>query len=325
MEPSRDVAFLAPLLLNQDRVNKILVALSLLLLVSIPKARAFPDFMDFFTKVRAEPLAIEDQGPRKTAVVYQAKKPIPGPKPMIVLLHGFSGDADRTNEYFGLSRLAAERNFVLLSPEGTRNSAGFAFWNATDFCCDNEKSGIDDTSYLLKLILTARERYDVDPSRIYLVGHSNGGLMSSRLACEAPSLFAAVVSLAGGTFETDSDCKIPAPLSHLQIHAVDDPTILFERAEKYAGGRESVERRILINGCSGPAESGGALDLVKPIPGSDTDVSLWKNCHQGTEVALWLIKPYVGRPGAPHKPAFQSDFAHRILDWLLAQKKSQNE
>ena len=306
-------------------MNKVSIALaSLLSLLPLATVQAFPDFLDLFSKVRSETLVIENAGPRKTAVVHLAKKPQPGKRAMIVLLHGFSGDADRTNEYFGLSRLAAERNFVLLSPEGTRNSSGYAFWNATDFCCDLEKSGVDDTSYLLRLIQTARERYDIDPSRIYLVGHSNGGFMSNRLACEAPSLFAAVVSLAGGTFKNEGDCRIPAPISHLQIHAVDDPTIVFEPTEKYASGRESVERRIAINGCVDPAESAGALDLVKPIPGADTVVSVWRNCLQGTEVALWFIKPYVGRPGAPHKPAFQGDFARHVLDWLLTKKKSQN-
>ena len=37
--------------------------------------------------------------------------------------------------------------------------------------------------------------YNIDPRRIHLIGHSNGGFMCHRMACEAPDMFASVVSL----------------------------------------------------------------------------------------------------------------------------------
>ena len=44
----------------------------------------------------------------------------------------------------------------------------------------------------------------VDPQRIYVVGHSNGGFMSYRLACTRADRIAAIVSLAGATFATSA-------------------------------------------------------------------------------------------------------------------------
>ena len=68
------------------------------------------------------------------------------------------------------------------------------FWNATEFRCNVEKSPVDDVADLLNLIAEIRKRHAVDPRRIYLVGHSNGGFMTNRLLCEAPGLFGAAAS-----------------------------------------------------------------------------------------------------------------------------------
>lgn len=66
----------------------------------------------------------------------------------------------------------------------------------------------------------------IDPRRIGLVGHSNGGFMALRMACEASDLVTAVVSLAGSTWKEDSSCA-PAtfPVNVLTLHGDNDDTI----------------------------------------------------------------------------------------------------
>ena len=54
-----------------------------------------------------------------------------------------------------------------------------------------------------------KAHYNVDPGRVCLIGHSNGGFMSHRFACDRADLVAAIVSLAG--VPTGSDlgrCKL---------------------------------------------------------------------------------------------------------------------
>ena len=65
---------------------------------------------------------------------------------------------------------------------------------------------------------------NVDPYRIYVAGHSNGGFMSYRLACTHADRIAAIVSLAGATFDTPADCSPTEPVAVLQIHGTADDT-----------------------------------------------------------------------------------------------------
>ena len=43
---------------------------------------------------------------------------------------------------------------------------------------------MDDAGYILNLIDEARLRFNVAADRVYLFGHSNGGFMAHKMACE---------------------------------------------------------------------------------------------------------------------------------------------
>ena len=95
--------------------------------------------------------------------------------PLVMLLHAYRTDADVVDHYFGLQPLADSIGFLYVHPDGSKDSAGDEFWNATEACCDIHGSGIDDSGYLQGLIRDIEAAYSVDPKRVYVVGHSNGG------------------------------------------------------------------------------------------------------------------------------------------------------
>ena len=66
--------------------------------------------------------------------------------PLLVLLHGYASNGADIEHYFGVPALVESRQLLVALPEGTKNSAGYRFWNATDACCDYELSGVDDVS-----------------------------------------------------------------------------------------------------------------------------------------------------------------------------------
>ena len=104
----------------------------------------------------------------------------------------------------------------MLYPDGTIDQIANQHWNATVECCDLFDAEVDDVGYLKSLIEEAHEIAAFD--QIFAVGHSNGGFMAYRLACEDVPRLRAIVSLAGGAHSNASDCRVPAPLSVLQIH-----------------------------------------------------------------------------------------------------------
>ncbi len=237
--------------------------------------------------------------------------------PLILLLHGYTSYADEVNFYLGLGAGVTEHGYILLTPEGTTDPKGDQFWNATPNCCDLHKTGVDDVSYLLALVEEAAKKYKVDRERIYLYGHSNGGFMGNRLLCETEGVFAGMVNVAGSTFKDPSQCRLKNPVSYLQVHALDDPTVAFDAVDWHPGGKRTAELRADAAGCEAP-ETGERKDIVFLVPFRDTTVTAWKKCSGGREVMLWAIDASKMPKHKPHAPGFWwPAFVNSTLDWVF--------
>ncbi len=129
--------------------------------------------------------------------------------PLLFVLHGAGVDGQTQAGYFQLFPLVDEKQFVMVYPDGTLNEGDRRLWNGAG-CCTSDDS-VDDVGYISDLIEQAKQTYNIDPKRVYLIGHSNGGFMSFRLACEASSLFTAIISFAGWTFADPADCEPGTP------------------------------------------------------------------------------------------------------------------
>ena len=149
------------------------------------------------------------------------------PMPLIFLLHGYSSSGNAIEAAWQLEPLAEELGFLYLHPDGTEDIFGFQFWNATDACCDLFGSGVDDSGYLRALIDEIRNQLNVNPNSIHFAGHSNGGFMSYRMACDHADVVASIASLAGATFLDPNDCVPTEPVHTLQIHGTNDDVILY--------------------------------------------------------------------------------------------------
>jgi polyhydroxybutyrate depolymerase len=266
-------------------------------------------------------------------VTVHLPSPDPGsPAPLILLLHGYDGSAADIEDYFRLGRVAAARGIVLATPEGTTDRDGRRFWNATDACCDAYDSGIDDAGYLTDLIAEIQTVASVDPKRIYLVGYSNGGFMSYRMACDHADIVAAIVSLAGATFARPDDCRPSEPVAVLQIHGTADDVIEFDGGDlsdavgtggpplTYPGARETTASWAGYDGCAGElVDAGDTVDVDALISGpsgpAETKIAKATGCEPGGHVELWTI------PDGGHGPSISSAFAETVVDFLLDHSK----
>ena len=242
-----------------------------------------------------------------------------GSYPLLVLLHGYSASGLLQGAYFGIPAMAREGRFIAVIPDGTPDSTGKQFWNATDACCDFGNTGVDDVAYIGGLIDEAIETYAVDPARVYLLGHSNGGFMSYRMACDASEKITAIASLAGATWGDPADCGDPAePVSVLQIHGTLDDTIVYEGGTLGAitlpSARESVDRFADRAGCAADYTPLAPLDFDAELPGEETvREERVDGCAAGTQFALWSIE------GGAHIPNLAEGAIDTVVDWLLAQ------
>jgi polyhydroxybutyrate depolymerase len=239
--------------------------------------------------------------------------------PMVVLLHGYQSSAAQHEDYFKLAAESERRGFLYVMPEGTTDRQGKKFWNATEACCDFFGTGVDDSAYLSRVIDTVKQSYSVDSRRVYLVGHSNGGFMAYRMACEHANQITAIVSLAGMATDDLGQCRPQRPVSVLHIHGTADPTIKYDGGinggHPYPSVETTAARWRQHDGCDdGAGTSAAPLDQVSDLPGPETTVTVYAvGCRGGSRVEVWSIKD------GDHMPAFTAGFAPAVLDFLLAQ------
>lgn len=228
---------------------------------------------------------------------YDPKKPAP----LVMVLHGYGANGTAQNLFFNLGSIADKEGFFVVAPEGTLDSAGKQFWNGTDNCCNFDPEKVDDVAYLTGLVDEIAKYYTIDPKRVFLVGHSNGGAMSFRLGCDASERFAAIVDLAGPFFMDASKCKPKSPVALMHLHGTKDETVPYppSTTKRFPnpGAVAAVTTWATNNGCNTtPDTSAPAVDLDLDQPGAETKISKYGGCREGADVELWTLE------GTPHIP-----------------------
>jgi polyhydroxybutyrate depolymerase len=152
-----------------------------------------------------------------------------------------------------LSAAAMERRFILILPDALGRN-----WKDGRPEVGN---GVDDVAFVGAMIASlAPSGLTYDPARVFATGHSNGGHMSFRLACEMSDVFAAVAPVAAnlGT-ALGAQCRPTRAISVLNIVGVADPI------SPYGGGEIKGNRGTITssdatlaywsraNRCRGPA------------------------------------------------------------------------
>lgn len=243
------------------------------------------------------------------------------PAPLVILLHGYGVSAYSQEAYMQFEPLSDERGFLYATPNGLIDPFGFRFWNGTDACCQFIGDA-DDSGYLRGLIDAIAERYTVDFKRIYFIGHSNGGFMSHRMACDHADTVAAVASLAGMTWLDPADCNPGEPVHVLQIHGTGDDLVLygggcFGGLGCYPSALATALQWAGHNGCSETGELElPALDLVTEVAGLDTlRTRFATGCRAGGSAELWTI--FSGF----HVPGLTDAFGPAVIDYLFAHPK----
>ncbi len=241
------------------------------------------------------------------------------PVPLLIGLHGYTSYSAELENYFGIVDQAEQRGFLYALPDGTEDRRGDQFWNATNACCDIYGSGVDDSAYLSQVIETVKGSYSVDADRIFLIGHSNGGYMSHRMACDHADQITAIASLAGIVWSDPARCTPSRPVSVLQIHGTADETVAYTGGSfggglSYPSAEETVAQWRDHNGCTDVADTTAPpLDLDLAVAGAETAVTKYADgCGEGSRVELWRID------GGRHVPALSDAFTPAVIDFFFS-------
>lgn len=236
------------------------------------------------------------------------------PVPLLINLHGYTGDSQSHSMYTFLQSAAETRGVAYIAPNGLKDSTGSGYWNASDACCNFGGSKVSDVDYINGLIQEISSKVSIDQSRIYLFGHSNGHFMSYKFVCSTDGVVTAIAGLAGAMSSDPQACN-KKPMNILHIHGTSDATISFEGGSilgnPYPSVKETVAQWASINSCTNPRQS--EFDLLKSMQGAETSQISYTCADKSLE--LWRIN------GGVHAPLLDEEFALRTLDWLLTHRK----
>jgi polyhydroxybutyrate depolymerase len=283
-----------------------------------------------------ETKATTDATPEPEEKVFGGDRPVPlfrapeghdpkVPLPLVMILHGYGAGGLVQSLYFRLEKLVNEKKFLLVAPDGTVNKSGSRFWNAVTVCCDFDSSGVDDVKYLTGLVDEIGTVHAIDKKRVYLLGHSNGGAMAYRLACDAAPKFAAVITLAPPFYDDMSKCNPTDAVAIRHMHGTADETVPYAggkpadatRLGAYPSARSTAEAWAKWNGCGAtPDESAPPIDFDRKVAGAETKVSTWNACRGNSIVELWTME------GSTHIPAdLAADLPDRLWSFFAAHPK----
>lgn len=213
------------------------------------------------------------------------------PRPLVFLFHGLGENASIMENLSKFRSVADTANFILVSPNGTVGTvfpAGFGqSWNNFDF------DAVDDVLFVSNLIDTLVGTYNIDTSRIYSAGYSNGGFMGYDLACRLSHRIAAIASVSGSIDITRfPTCDPGREVPVMEIHGTNDSTVPYDGGS-FAGidflSVDTIINYWIDNNQCNNSPVITELPDIDPSDGSSITEYMYMDCANETEVLLLKV------------------------------------
>jgi polyhydroxybutyrate depolymerase len=231
--------------------------------------------------------AVQIQGRQRTFLLFA---PRGGPRkerlPILIALHGGLGNGSRAAQQTGLAKYVESLGMLAIFPD-----AGGKQWNDGRETTNN---GLDDVAFLRAVITTAAQNWGGDPSRVFVVGASNGGMMAQRMACDAADVVTAVGAVVANMPEhLAASCRPSRPIPIVLISGTKDrlmpwdggvvtsSPILGGAGGKVLSALETFDLWSTFDGCRQPE--------VSQLAGIPVKRHSTTGCQSGTQVVLYEI------------------------------------
>jgi len=247
----------------------------------------------------------EHAGVSRTYVQYIPKQQ---PKKLVIAIHELGGNGRRFAYYTGLQNVVDDSTAIVF-PDAVKptHKGERPGWNAS-FCCGSGwVNKQDDVGYIVALAKSFGETYNISADNTYLIGFSNGSMLTLRTISEHPESFGGASISSGSMGANNNNLQPKAPVALLMMHGDKDTTV------PYGGGvgssdanftwlsfEQSRNRWTTVNKSSDPKPStslfGGAQDYagIKLLRTIETQNAghTWIDWRIAN---IWHRKPFMSR------------------------------
>ena len=177
--------------------------------------------------------------------------------PLVIALHGLGANEDSFFDSYSQlpPQLAEKHGFIMAAPLGYRVDGfyGSRVMGAADVAA--QRRGEYSEKDVLEVLRLMKSMYNIDESRIYLMGHSMGAIGTWALAAKYPQIWAALVPFSGTGSPTLAEAIKGIP--QFVVHGDADNTV------NVAGSRNMV---------AALKKAGADVTYVEVAGGSHTDM-----------------------------------------------------
>src|SRR4051794_37377447 len=146
---------------------------------------------------------------------------------VLIVLHGGTGNGSTMEAQTAFDDVGDTTGCIVVYPYGSAPVWMLLVdtWNAGT-CCGNAASiQINDIGFIRNIIAYMKLNYSIDSTKVYLVGHSNGGMMAYRYLFARPQDIAGALIAAGALVSDRSYCASPINMPIIHVHGDADPNV----------------------------------------------------------------------------------------------------
>ncbi len=198
--------------------------------------------------------------------------------PVVFNFHGYGSNAGQQMAYGNFRPLADRHDFVIVAPDGQGAPA-------RHFNLGGEAGAQNDVDMVGALLDHVEATMCIDAGRVFSTGMSDGGAMTSTLACRMPDRFAAFAAVAVVLYLPGCAGSRPVPI--MAIAGTADPIVPFN------GGRVNCCGGATIAGApkamDGWAQHDGCAASTTTRLSSQVERRTWSRCKPGGAVAFYIV------------------------------------
>jgi polyhydroxybutyrate depolymerase len=162
--------------------------------------------------------------------------------PLIISLHGGFASPKGQFHLADFRPIADQDKFIVICP------ASKHIWHD-----GKNNKGIDDIKFMDQLITYAIKTYNVDAERVYVTGISNGGFMTSRLACQLYKRIAAIAVVAA-SLDINEGYDLQSPMPVIYMHGTKDKIVSYNGGKMFGRAiysqKEIIQKWVKLDGCN---------------------------------------------------------------------------
>ncbi len=216
------------------------------------------------------------------------------PTSVVLVFHGGGGYPSAVRYQSGMDEVSNRQGFLVVYPAGTGKlfNDRLLTWNDGRSFKDGSSKEADDVGFVAVLLDDLGQIFDIDQSRIYATGISNGAQFCYRLAKELSNRIAAIAPIAGHRTSDQIFPAPPRPLSIMQFSGLKDSIAHYHGGSSqprfnqfettYQPVRKVIQSWVSHNGCL--PETTETQRIGKAF------MTRYGPCEDDTEVVLWTLE-----------------------------------